>query len=171
MISIRKAELKDVTSITEIYNESVLNGVATLDTVERSEEAAIHWFRNREDWHCVFVAEKNGAIAGYAALSPWSDKLGYSTMAEVSLYILPEFRGMGIGKRLIEILVAEAETGPLHSLLARITEGNDTSLYLHRNMGFRTVGVLEEAGFKFGKFLDVTFMQRVLSKGKNSASE
>ena len=161
MISIRHAEVSDIAAITEIYNESVRNGVATLDTVERTESSAHEWFKNRSEHHPVYVAVKDNSVAGYASLSPWSDKLGYATMAEISLYILPQFRGKGIGKRLLEMLVADAETGPLHSLLARITEGNDTSLYLHRNNGFQTVGVLREAGYKFNQYLDVTLMQRV----------
>jgi L-amino acid N-acyltransferase len=163
MIQIRKAHLEDIYRIRDIYNEAVLNTTATFDTEEKTIENRMQWFMDRDENFPVIVAEQDNAIAGYAALNRWSDKKAYDIMAEISLYIAPEFRGRGIGKRLIEIIVetAIADT-KLNSLIARITEGNEHSIYLHQINGFEKIGLMKQAGQKFGKLLDVTLMQRML---------
>lgn len=162
MLNIRKATVNDLPAITEIYNDAVMNTTATFDTQTRSIEDRTAWFNNRDDNFPIFVAEKNDAIVGYVSLNKWSDKKGYDRTAEISLYILPGFQGEGIGKRLIEFIVAEAQETHLHSILARITEGNEVSIHLHKAVGFEVCGQLKEAGFKFDRYLDVTFMQKML---------
>jgi L-amino acid N-acyltransferase len=163
MINIRKAHLEDIYSIRNIYNEAVLNTTATFDTEEKSEENRIDWFLNRDENFPVIVVELNEKIVGYASLNRWSDKKAYDITAEISIYIEPDSRGKGIGKKLIEVIVKVAvEDTNLHSLIARITEGNEHSIHLHELNGFEKVGVMKQAGRKFGKLLDVTFMQKML---------
>jgi L-amino acid N-acyltransferase len=165
MILLRKAHLEDIYRIREIYNEAVLNTTATFDTEEKTEENRIEWFLNRDENFPVFVSENENEISGYVALNKWSDKPAYNITAEISLYVHPDYRGMGIGKKLIDFIVREAsERTALNSLIARITEGNEHSIYLHELNGFEKVGILKEAGKKFGKFLDVTIMQRMLKR-------
>jgi L-amino acid N-acyltransferase len=165
MILLRKAHLEDIYRIREIYNEAVLNTTATFDTEEKTEENRIEWFLNRDENFPVFVSENKNEISGYVALNKWSDKPAYNITAEISLYVHPDYRGMGIGKKLIDFIVREAsERTALNSLIARITEGNEHSIYLHELNGFEKVGILKEAGKKFGKFLDVTIMQRMLKR-------
>jgi L-amino acid N-acyltransferase len=165
MLSIQKAGIEHVEHIVEIYNEAVTNTTATLDTEIRSHEVGIKWFVERDKNFPVFVALKGGTVAGYAALNKWSERKGYDVTAEISVYIAPAYQGQGIGGKLIEILLADAEeTTSLRSILARITQDNPASIYLHEKNGFKTVGVLKEAGLKFGNYLDVTIMQRMLKK-------
>jgi phosphinothricin acetyltransferase len=158
---IRKAVENDVPRITTIYNEAVEHTTATFDTMQRSVEDRVAWFRSHGAKHPVLVAEKQGMIAGWASLSPWSDRCAYETTAEVSLYVHSEYRGRGIGKALFSRLVEAADAAGMHCLLARIAEGNKASVNLHESFGFRTVGVMHEVGFKFGRFLDVTLMERL----------
>jgi L-amino acid N-acyltransferase len=163
MIQIRKAHLDDIYAIRDIYNEAVLNTTATFDVDEKSLENRIDWFLNRDENFPVMVAEKQGEIVGYIALNKWSDKKAYDITAEISLYISPENRRKGIGKMLVDVIVnAAIDHTNLHSIIARITEGNEQSIHLHELNGFEKIGVMKEAGMKFNKLLNVTFMQRML---------
>lgn len=162
MIRIRKAKEEDINTITDIYNEAVRNTTATFDTSEKSYEERMSWFCNRDDNFPVYVVEKAGKVAGYGALNKWSDKEGYNVTAEISLYIHPDYRGLGIGGQLIDFIVVAATETNLHTIIARITEGNEPSIHLHRKNGFKVCGILKEAGYKFGRYLDVTIMQKML---------
>ena len=162
MLTIRKAILEDISAITEIYNESIVNTTATFDTEVKDIENRKSWFQNRDENFPVLVAIKSNSIVGYAAINRWSERKAYDITGEVSMYILPEFRNMGIGKQLLQMLIATAGETNLNSLLARITEGNEQSIHLHKMQGFELIGMMKKAGIKFGKLLDVTLMQKML---------
>lgn len=162
MIAIREAEAKDLEQITAIYNEAVKNTTATFDTEEKTMEERKVWFENRTENFPILVAEKNNVIAGYIALNKWSERKAYDITAEISVYVNTNFRGQGIGKLLVQTMVARAQQTNLQSLIARITEGNEQSIYLHKLVGFEVMGVMKKAGNKFEKLLDVTFMQKML---------
>ena len=162
MITIREATLADLPAITAIYNEAVRTTVATFDTDEKTVEERKVWFENRDANFPVLVAEKNNVIAGYIALNKWSERKAYDITAEISVYVNSAFRGKGIGKLLIQTIVARAKESTLQSLIARITEGNEQSIYLHKMVGFEVMGTMKKAGRKFDKLLDVTFMQKML---------
>lgn len=164
MLTIRKATVADLPSITEIYNEAILNTTSTFDTEVKTLDDRKVWFTNRDENFPVIVAEREKQIVGYAALNKWSERKAYDVTAEISVYIHPDSRKQGIGKQLIEVLVAIGEQTQLQTILARITEGNDHSIYLHERNGFKTVGVLRRVGKKFGKLLDVTVMQKVFER-------
>lgn len=161
MITIRPATEKDVPRITEIYNDAILHTTATFDTEVKSLEDRVDWFRAHTDIHPVLVAEKENVVIGYACLSKWSDRSAYDTTAETSLYVHKDFRKQGIGKQLLEMLVLDGGSLGLHTLIARITSGNEQSVYLHERLGFEVVGTLKEVGKKFGDYHDVHVLQKV----------
>ena len=163
-IQIRPAILSDVPAITEIYNEAVLNGVATFDTEIKSLEDRSKWFQLRAENNPIIVAIVSDDVVGWASLNAWSERAAYNKTAEVSIYIHKNFRAKGIGSLLFKSLLKTAEEVNLHYLLSRITEGNQVSIDLHLKNGFSIIGVMHEVGFKFGKFLDVTLMEKVLKK-------
>jgi L-amino acid N-acyltransferase YncA len=162
MLNIRKATLNDLEIIRLIYNDAILNTTATFDTEIKSSSDRKEWFENRDENFPIIVAVISEEVVGYAALNKWSERKAYDITAEISLYILPDFRGKGIGKRLIETICSEAKQTKLTNLIARITEGNESSIYLHKMNGFDYVGVLKKCGQKFGRILDVTLMQKML---------
>jgi L-amino acid N-acyltransferase YncA len=98
---------------------------------------------------------------GWASLSRWSDRPAYDGTAEVSVYVDADHRQKKIGRALLEALVEAGQKGGFHNLVSRIVEGSDASIHLHERLGFTHVGVLREAGCKFGRLLDVTIMQIV----------
>ena len=161
MITIRPATERDVSLIKEIYNEAILSSTATFDTEEKSVEDRLDWFRAHKSIHPVIVAEMKSIVIGYASLSRWSERAAYDSTAETSLYVHKDFRKQGVGKQLLEVLVLEGEQLGLHSLIARITHGNEQSVYLHERLGFTVIGTLREVGEKFGAYHDVQMLQKV----------
>jgi len=140
MLIIRPAEIKDIESITEIYNEAIETTTATFDTEPKSLDQQHKWLDNHDDKHPVIVAEMNEKVVGWASLSPWSDRPAYSSTAENSVYVKSEQRGKGLGKKLLQHLLKEAEHCGIHSIIARIAEGNELSIKLHKDQGFEHIG-------------------------------
>ncbi len=165
MLTVRPAKLHDLNAITEIYNDAILTTDATFDTEPKTDAEQRIWFAKHGPRNPILVAESDGVVVGWASLSEWSDRCAYSDTAEISFYVKQEFRGRGIGKRLLETIIQEGERAGLHAIIARITEGNEVSIHLHEGAGFEHVGVMKEIGRKFGKLLDVHLMQKIyLSK-------
>jgi len=161
IIKIRKAALEDIDGITKIYNEAILKTAATFDTEPKTIEEQKEWFISHGSKNSILVVEKNDIIVGWAALSIWSDRCAYSDTAEISLYIKEEHQNKGLGRRLLEAIVQEGQKANLHTVIARITEGNEVSVHLHESVGFFHIGVMKEVGYKFDKRLDVYLMQKI----------
>ena len=161
MVTIRKATLDDLKEITDIYNDAIQKTVATFDTETKTYEEQKKWFEDHGTNNPIFVAELDGDIIGWAALSKYSTRCAYSDTAEISLYVRDQDQGKGIGKKLMQSIVKEGETTSLHAIIARITDGNKKSIYLHESVGFEHIGIMKEVGNKFGKRLDVCLMQKV----------
>lgn len=161
MISIRPATPDDVPAIMTIYNQAILTTDATFDTEPRTLTEQQEWFDGQDDQHPVLVAELDAEVVGWAALSRYSPRRAYDRTAEFSIYVEENFRNRGIGRQLIEATIkAGAETG-LRTVLARVTTGNDVSLRMHEQAGFKLVGVMKKVGFKFDRELDVCMMQYI----------
>ena len=161
MLTLRSAIMEDLDAITEIYNEAIIKTVATFDTELKTNDEQKKWFDDHGSKNPILVAEQNGVIVSWASLSKWSDRCAYSDTAEISLYVREERQGKGIGRRMIEEIIKEGRKAGLHTIIARITEGNESSLHLHRSVGFTYIGTMKEVGKKFGKRLDVHLMQKI----------
>ena len=159
MISIRHATLGDNTAIMEIYNEAVLSTSATFDTEPRTPEQQLAWWNKHKQNHPILVAEENGKVIGWASLSPWSDRCAYDTTVELSVYVHKNHRGQGTGSKLLELITTEGKGCGNHTIISRITQGNESSIHIHEKAGYTNIGGMKEVGFKFGKFLDVHLMQ------------
>jgi L-amino acid N-acyltransferase YncA len=162
MLRIRPATGDDMESVREIYNDAILNTVATFDTIPKSPRDQEKWFLDHMPRHPVIVAELDGRVVGWASLSRWSDRPAYADTAEVSVYVAECHRGKHIGHDLLDELIKAGNERGFHTLVSRIVQGSDASIRMHESLGFARVGVLREAGRKFGRLLDVTIMQIVL---------
>jgi phosphinothricin acetyltransferase len=165
MGTVRKATRKDLSAITDIYNEAILTTVATFDTEPKTMEEQEAWFEAHGPKYPVLVAEKEARVIGWASLSMWSDRCAYADTAEISVYVKQEHRGKGVGRELMEVLIGEGQAAGLHTVIARIAEGNEVSIHLHWAFGFTPVGVMKEVGRKFGKLIDVHMMQKIYPSG------
>lgn len=159
MVTYRPATLDDQVAILSIYNDAVVNTTATFDTEERSLQKQYEWFSAHRERHPVLVAVANSEVIGWASMSPWSDRSAYDASVEVSVYIHKDHRNKGIGSSLLELITLAGKEAGNHTVISRITSGNDISIHLHEKLGYRIVGTLKEVGFKFGRYLDVVILQ------------
>lgn len=161
---IRRAAAGDLPDILAIYNHEALHGLATLDLAAKTLDDFSLWFTaHQEERYPVFVAETSGRVIGYAALSPFREKEGFGTTAELSVYVAAEHRRRGAASALMAAIVSHACQRPeLHALVATITSGNTASIRLNERFGFRPCGELREAARKFGNYVDVVFYELLL---------
>jgi phosphinothricin acetyltransferase len=163
MIQVRIAEEKDLEAILEIYNDAVLNTTAVYDYEPHTLDMRRQWFRIKEaQGFPVFVAAENGRIAGFSSIGPWRAWAAYKYSVENSIYVAADQRGKGIGKLLLEPLIKAAVELDLHTIVAGIDSTNEVSIKLHERFGFKEAGHFKQVGYKFGRWLDLTFMQLLL---------
>ena len=163
-MQIRPATRPDLPGMLEIYNEAVLHTTATYDYEPRTLEHRTQWFEERQrDHYPVFVAvDGSGRVTGWSALNPFHVRIGYRFTAENSVYVAADWRGQGIGKLLLGPLVEGAKARGLHAIIAAIDADNQASLRLHAAFGFERVGHFKQTGFKFGRWLDVVYMEKLV---------
>jgi phosphinothricin acetyltransferase len=130
--------------------------------------SAEKWFYEHDEKYQIIIAEIHGLICGWASLSRWSDRPAYEGTTECSIYVSKESRRQGIGRKLLYQLIRHAEYCGVHTIIARIAGDNETSIKMHKEYGFETIGIMKEAGKKFDKYIDVVIMQKMISEtGKN----
>jgi phosphinothricin acetyltransferase len=158
----RLATIDDAEATRAIYNVEVTESTVTFDLVPRTLEEQRAWLTARSGAHAVLVAEDAGEVIGFASVSPYRDRPAYSTSVEDSVYVRRDQQGKGVGKHLLAELIAVATSHGFHTMVARIVGGHDASIALHQSLGFEVVGTEREVGRKFGRWLDVLVMQRML---------
>ncbi len=158
-----KATEEHLPAITAIYNDAVLNSTATFDTEPKTLDDRRRWLAGHGEAHPVLVAlDRAGNVLAWGSLSPYSDRLAYRFTVEDSLYVHPEARGRGVGQLLLGKIVESARERGYHTVIAKVVDGNAPSLAIHHKHGFEVIGTMREVGHKFGRWLDVTLLQRIL---------
>ena len=154
---IRKAERKDLPALLDIYNYEVEHDVATFDLNLKTMAEWEEWFSHYNvDNHPLIVLEEDGAVLGYASLSPYREKEAYTSTVELSIYVAPQHRGKGAAGVLMEAILKMArEEERTHTVVSVITGGNAASIRLHEKFGFTFGGTLREVGWKMGRYLDI----------------
>jgi phosphinothricin acetyltransferase len=160
---IRTATVDDVPAIRDIYNEAIRTTTATFDMQEKSLEDRLVWFRGLGERHPAIVAVEGGAVLGFAALQPYSERPGYRYTGAIAIYVASGSRRRGIGRALLSELLRRGEKAGLHVAMALICAENEASIRLHEGFGFRQVGRTREVGVKFDRVLDVVYMQKMLA--------
>ncbi len=157
------AEERDAEAIRAIYNLEVATTTVTFDIVTRTLAEQVAWLRARSGAHVALVAvDEEGEVAGFGSLSPYRDRPAYNTSVEDSVYVRRDRQGLGVGSLLLGSLVDAATASGFHAVMARIAGGHEASISLHAKLGFEEVGTEREVGRKFGRWLDVVLMQRLL---------
>ena len=159
---IRAATIDDAEAIRSIYNVEVETSTVTFDLVPRTLAEQRRWISDRSGAHAAIVATVDDEIVGFGSLSPFKERAAYSTSVEDSVYVHREHQGEGIGRALLAELVDRSTAHGFHAMFARIVAGHSASIALHESLGFEIVGNEREVGRKFGKWLDVTVMERIL---------
>ncbi len=161
-IAVRPATLDDVIPVTAIYNHFVDHTVVTF------EEERVTPVEFGKRMHAVWsaslpflVAEQGGAVVGYAYASKWKERSGYRFSVEASVYLAPDAGGRGIGSSLYGTLFPMLEAKGVHAVMGGIALPNDASVALHEKFGMRKVAHFEETGFKFDRWIDVGYWERI----------
>ncbi|NCH33904.1 GNAT family N-acetyltransferase [Cronobacter sakazakii] len=157
---IRHATADDCAAITEIYNYAVLHTAAIWNDATVDTENRLAWFYQRGNaGYPVLVAVEGDRVVGYASFGDWRAFDGFRHTVEHSVYVHPEHHGKGIGKALMTRLIVEARAIGKHVMVAGIESRNAASIALHEKLGFTLTAQMPQVGTKFGRWLDLTFMQ------------
>jgi L-amino acid N-acyltransferase YncA len=166
-VAIRPATPADIPPIAGIYAQSVRTGTASFELEPPDEpEMARRMQALSDTGYPYLVAEIDGAIAGYAYAGAYRPRPGYRFSVEDSIYIDPKAQRRGIGRALLDHLIADCEVRGFRQMIAVIGDSTQTpSIELHRALGFRMIGKIESVGYKFDRWLDSVLMQRALGPG------
>lgn len=162
---IRHASKEDCAAIGEIYNHAVVHTAAIWNDTTVDIENRIAWFEARTLMgYPVLVSEENSVVTGYASFGDWRAFDGFRHTVEHSVYVHPDHQGKGIGRELMKALIGEARNIGKHVMVAGIEAQNHGSIHLHKTLGFVITGQMPQVGTKFGRWLDLTFMQLQLDE-------
>ncbi|MBF8675068.1 N-acetyltransferase [Pseudomonas fulva] len=163
---IRDALPADLPAILDIYNDAVRNTTAIWNETPVDLANRQAWFDARaQQGYPILVAVDGADVLGYASFGDWRPFEGFRHTVEHSVYVRSDQRGKGLGPALMIALIERAQGGGKHVMVAAIESGNAASVLLHERLGFVVTGQMPQVGVKFGRWLDLTFMQRVLNPG------
>ena len=164
-MQIRQAQHKDLEAILGIMNDAIRNTTSIYDYGVRSNEFIENWFTKKQsDKMPVLVCEINDEAVAYGSYGIFRAWDAYQFSVEHSIYVQQKFQGQGIGRQLLMGLINQAKKDGYHTMIAGIDADNKKSCQFHKNLGFTEVGTFKEVGYKFDRWLDLVFMQLMLSK-------
>jgi phosphinothricin acetyltransferase len=160
---IRRATPSDATAIAAIWNPYIRDTAVTFNSAEKSAADVATLIRDRDAaGFATFVAETGAGPAGFASYSQFRGGVGYARSMEHTILLSPAARGGGLGRALLQAVEDHARAGGAHGLFAGVSAENPEGRAFHARMGFAEVAVLREAGFKFGRYMDLVLMQKFL---------
>jgi len=159
---VRLATPADAEAICRIYNQGIEDRVATLETELRTPEERRRWLAGRSPRHPVIVAETAGDLVGWGSLNVFNPREAYRFVADFSVYVERAWRGKGVGRVLLERLIALGREHGFHKLVLSAFPFNEGGMALYTKLGFRTVGVYKEQGRLDGEWVDTIIMEKLL---------
>ena len=158
----RPATEADIPAINAIYNEVVRNSVASFHLQEVDDNYRRRWLADHGPRFPAIVAEKDGNVIAWGCLSRWSEREAYDATCENSIFVTEGVRGQGVGKALLIELIRLARENGMHTIIARMSDGVDASIKLHKSLGYRRIGTMRQVGRKFDRLIDVHMYQLML---------
>jgi phosphinothricin acetyltransferase len=156
--TIRAATRKDMPAIVGIYNWAINQTFATIDSEPLSKEEAAAWWQERASQRVTLVAVDEGDVIGWAQLLPWRQR-GFEVVEDL-VYVDPVYQKKGVGRELLSRAIEAARATGCRTIVASVAADNTPGLRLHQSLGFETVGTLKNAAYKFGRWMDITLVQR-----------
>ena len=157
---IRHAQPSDLEAILEIYNDAILNTTAVYDYKPHTIGDRLSWYEKKvSDGFPVLVFEENNLVIGLATFGPFRPAPAYKYTVEHSVYVHKDHRRKHVGTKLLEQLIKTANDREYATMVAGIDFSNEGSVVMHEKLGFTNCGTIKKAGYKFGKWLDLTFYQ------------
>jgi L-amino acid N-acyltransferase len=159
---IRRATPDDAVSIATLWNPYIRDTVVTFNATEKAVAEVAQMIADRDALgHATFVAEGPGLL-GYASYAQFRGGIGYATCMEHSILLAPEARGRGVGRGLMSAICDHARAAGAHQMIAGVSGENPDGLAFHARLGFAEVARIRDAGFKFGRYIDLVLMQKFL---------
>jgi L-amino acid N-acyltransferase YncA len=155
---------RHASQILDVFNEAIVTSTALFDYKPRAPESMTPWFKAKENgrFPVIGIESKNGQLLGFASYGTFRAWPAYKYSIEHSVYVHKDHRGKGIGRTLMLELIAAARNQDYHVLVGGIEASNSSSIALHESLGFTHAGTIREAGYKFGRWLDLSFYQLTL---------
>jgi phosphinothricin acetyltransferase len=165
-IEVRAAEAGDLEALNDLYNHYVRETHVTFDLAPVTIESRREWFTHygKSGRHRVLVAAESNRVVGFTSSSRWRPKDAYLTSVETSVYLAPGATGRGIGRLLYARLFDALEAEDVHRAYAGIALPNPASVALHERFGFKQVAYFSEQGLKFGRYWDVAWFEKPMSR-------
>jgi phosphinothricin acetyltransferase len=162
-IVVADASRDDLAGILAIYNEVIRNSTAVYSEVEFSADRGANWFDTKAEHGWPFLTARDATgVVGFGTFGDFRAWPCYRFSVEHSVHVRADCRGRGIGRALLRELIERARAMQKHVMVAGIDADNAASIGLHESLGFKVVGHLHEVGFKFGRWLDLVFLERAL---------
>jgi phosphinothricin acetyltransferase len=162
-ITIRPYQVEDTQVILEIINYNIINSTSLYDYEPRTLENQITIFNEKlSKGFPILVATENQTVVGFGYYSEFRFREAYKFTVEHSVYAHPNCIGKGIGKLILENLIALAKAQKLHTMIGVIDAENQSSIDFHKKFGFEIAGTIKDSGFKFDRWLHSVFMQKML---------
>ena len=169
---IREATKYDLGDILEIYNDAILNTTAVYDYQAHTLEDRVFWYENkRQAGYPILVFEKDAKVVAYATFGPFRAWPAYKYTIEHSVYVHQDYCGTGIATQMMQEIIKIATGREYATLVAGIDAANESSIKLHKKLGFEFSGTIKKAGFKFNQWLDLAFYQLELKGPKKPIEE
>jgi len=162
-VLIRDATSEDLDTIRSIYNHYVATSTCTFQIEPETAEQCRAWFATHDTLYPVLVAQADAGVVAWAALSPWNPRCGYARTVEASVYVDAACHRRGLGRLLLAALLERARAAGHHTVIGMTCTESVGSIRLQEQLGFQPVGTLRQVGYKFGRWLDVVIMQRMLA--------
>jgi len=158
-------EERHAAAILAIFNEAIVNSTALYDYKPRAFETMGPWFATKRShgFPVIGIEDDAGSLLGFASYGTFRAWPAYKYTVEHSIYIETNHRGTGLGRRLLEQLVVGASERGVHTMIGGIDNENTASIALHRRLDFEHAGTIRQAAFKFGRWCDLSFFQRILA--------
>ncbi len=158
------ARVRHSNAILAIFNEAIENSTALYDYKLRTDADMQAWFdgKERKNYPVICAESDSGELMGFASYGQFRERPAYKYTVEHSVYVDTRFRGLGVGRALLEAIIEAAERQDYHVLVGGIDASNTVSIKLHASLGFTSCGIVKQAGFKFGRWLDLAFYQLIL---------
>ncbi len=151
--------------ILAIFNEAIANSTALYDYKLRTPADMVAWFDGKlfRNYPVVGIENEQRELMGFASYGQFRERPAYKYTVEHSIYVDARFRGCGVGRVLLEAIIGESQRQDYHVMVGGIDASNAVSIRLHEKLGFTHCGTVAQAGFKFGRWLDLAFYQKILS--------
>ena len=151
--------------VLEIFNHVILTSTALYDYAPRDLKQIEAWFSNKSvgRWPVIGIESSQGDLLAFGSYGPFRNFPAYKYTVEHSVYVAEPFRGKGLGRSILQLLIEQAQRDQYHALIGAIDASNQPSCRLHEKLGFELVGTLPQVGFKFGNWLDLALYQLTLN--------